>query len=115
VNGCMLAEIRLLPVLRNEDEDRIVADLSSTLEAGKSSVKSRDQIVASSHRPEPESVAGAQTIADLAEGLDEVGMCPKLCGGQLRQVDSPRWGRYWRCRKCGHECRHLRWRPDSHI
>jgi hypothetical protein len=31
--------------------------------------------------------------------------CPKLCGGRLRLVDSSRWGPYWRCGRCGHECR----------
>jgi hypothetical protein len=30
--------------------------------------------------------------------------CPKLCGGRLRKVESTRWGRYWRCGRCGHEC-----------
>jgi hypothetical protein len=33
--------------------------------------------------------------------------CPKLCGGRLGRVESIRWGDYWRCGHCGHECRNL--------
>ncbi len=32
-------------------------------------------------------------------------LCPKLCGGRLRLVESSRWGRHRRCGRCGHECR----------
>ena len=40
-----------------------------------------------------------------ADGSSPTVGCPKLCGGLLRLVDSSRWGRYWRCGRCGHECR----------
>jgi hypothetical protein len=40
-----------------------------------------------------------------ADSGSPAAMCPKLCGGRLRLVDSARWGRYWRCGGCGHECR----------
>ncbi|MGH7882572.1 MAG: hypothetical protein ACREN8_06655 [Candidatus Dormibacteraceae bacterium] len=29
--------------------------------------------------------------------------CPRRCEAEVRLVDSPRWGTYWRCAECGHE------------
>jgi hypothetical protein len=44
--------------------------------------------------------AGGASTAVVAQSV-----CPKLCGGQLRLVESVRWGRYLRCGRCGYECR----------
>jgi hypothetical protein len=61
---------------------------------------------------EPAAQARPGLMTDESKGWKVMAMCPKLCGGQLRQVNSSRWGRYWRCRSCGYECRHASWHQD---
>jgi hypothetical protein len=85
--------------------------MSASGRAGNKDIQNRGGVLA----PPASAASAPQVRVELItdEGLEAVPVCPKLCGGELRQVDSSRWGRYWRCRNCGHECRDASWRPDS--